>query len=398
MKWTSTQEQQERRGCPCASLRGRAPRGLRRHPIGRDVALVDVTQRGIPKVPKFSGREKRRNNPNKEETTRRETKGEAAPTIISDPSRCSRTDERQNITEPDLQLCCAEASLQAAMSDHSSSTGSSSSSTNSWTLLSPEDAAVENVGPVDDGTESLGDVASLSEELAGAAVEFRPIDILVETVLSEEGHQVCQETSPESSEGPIPSSPVQMSPLPHDPLDPLPDLDMESQAPVIHEIDTSSPCKQDLVSPAEESPDFDVEPEVNVATEIITAINPPSHVHADVSFAPVSTELPSPAPESLVPEEPVDESPAPETVGSVEAEEPVDESPAPETVGSVEAEEPVDESPAPETVGSVEAEEEAAVEEEATETWETGEQEGEKKRKKMSHPLVLATQAASMMA
>ncbi|XP_053302176.1 pre-B-cell leukemia transcription factor-interacting protein 1 isoform X1 [Pleuronectes platessa] len=320
------------------------------------------------------------------------------------------------------------------MSDHSSSTGSSSSSTNSWTLLSPEDAAVENVGPVDDGTESLGDVASLSEELAGAAVEFRPIDILVETVLSEEGHQVCQETSPESSEGPIPSSPVQMSPLPHDPLDPLPDLDMESQAPVIHEIDTSSPCsdnellgatpfvtsmdmeaqldiiaaelppsefeescsaavtdlpvsanptfdtpadvEQDLVSPAEESPDFDVEPEVNFATETITAINPPSHVHADVSFAPVSTELPSPAPESLVPEEPVDESPAPETVGSVEAEEPVDESPVTETVGSVEAEEPVDESPAPETVGSVEAEEEAAVEEEATETWETGEQEG----------------------
>ncbi|XP_062265170.1 pre-B-cell leukemia transcription factor-interacting protein 1 isoform X1 [Platichthys flesus] len=302
------------------------------------------------------------------------------------------------------------------MSDHSSSTGSSASSTNSWTLLSPEDAAVENVGPVDDGTESLGDVASLSEELAGAAVEFRPIDILVETVLSEEGHQVCQETSPESSEGPIPSSPVQMSPLPHDPLDPLPDLDMESQAPVIHEIDTSSPCsdnellgatpfvtsmdmeaqldiiaaelppsefeescsaavtdlpvsanpafdtpadvEQDLVSPAEESPDFEVEPEVKVATETITAINPPSHVHADVSFAPVSTELPSPAPESLVPEDTIDESPAPETVGSVEAEEPVDESPAPETVGSVEEEE------------------EAAVEEEATETWETGEQEG----------------------
>ncbi|XP_034456270.1 pre-B-cell leukemia transcription factor-interacting protein 1 isoform X2 [Hippoglossus hippoglossus] len=284
------------------------------------------------------------------------------------------------------------------MSDHSNSTGSSASSTNSWTLLSPEEAAVENVGPVDDGTESLGDVPSLSEELAGAAVEFKPSDIPVETVLSEEGHQVCQETSPVSSEGPIPSSPAQMSPIPDDPMDP-PDLDMESQAPVIHEIDTSSPCsdnellgatpfvtnidmedqldisaaellpsefeescsapvtdlpvsanptfdtpadvEQDLASPAEESPVFDVEPEVNVATETITAINPPSHVDADVSFAPVSTERPSPAPESLVPEEPVDESPAPETVGSVEAEE------------------------------------EAAVEEEATEateTWETGEQ------------------------
>ena len=184
-----------------------------------------------------------------------------------------------------------------------------------------------------------------------------------------------------------------MSPLPDDPLDPL-DLDMETQAPVIHEIDTSSPCsdnellgatpfvtnidmeaqldisaaelppsefeescsapvtdlpvsanptfdtpadvEQDLVSPAEESPVLDVEPEVNVATETLTAINPPAHVDADVSFAPVSTEGPAPAPESLVPEEPVEESPAPETVGSVEAEE------------------------------------EAAVEEEATETWETG--------------------------
>ncbi|XP_019957578.2 pre-B-cell leukemia transcription factor-interacting protein 1 isoform X2 [Paralichthys olivaceus] len=297
------------------------------------------------------------------------------------------------------------------MSDHSNSTGSSASSTNSWTLLSPEEAAVENVGPVDDGTESLGDVPSLSEELAGAAVEFKPSDIPVETVLSEEGHQqyrnppndrdiyfmqrrVCQETSPESSEGPISSSPAQVSPLPHDLLDP-PDLDLESQPPVIHEIDTSSPCsdnellgaipfvtnidlgapldisaaelppsefeescsspmtdlpvstsptfdtpadiEQDLVGPAEESLVYDVEPEVNVATETITAISPPSHVDADISFAPVSTELPSPAPETLV------------------------------------SEEPVDESPAPETVGSVEAEEEAAVEEEATETWETGE-------------------------
>ena len=31
----------------------------------------------------------------------------------------------------------------------------------------PQEAAVESVGPVDDGTESLGDVPSLSEELAG---------------------------------------------------------------------------------------------------------------------------------------------------------------------------------------------------------------------------------------
>lgn len=33
--------------------------------------------------------------------------------------------------------------------------------------LTPQEAAVENVGPVDDGTESLGDVPSLSEEVTG---------------------------------------------------------------------------------------------------------------------------------------------------------------------------------------------------------------------------------------
>lgn len=33
--------------------------------------------------------------------------------------------------------------------------------------LTPQEAAVENIGPVDDGTESLGDVPSLSEEVTG---------------------------------------------------------------------------------------------------------------------------------------------------------------------------------------------------------------------------------------
>ncbi|XP_071356023.1 pre-B-cell leukemia transcription factor-interacting protein 1 isoform X2 [Trachinotus anak] len=286
------------------------------------------------------------------------------------------------------------------MSDNSNSTGSSASSTNSWTLLSPEEAAVENVGPVDDGTESLGDVPSLSEEVAGAAVEFKPSDIPVETVLSEEGHQkaitqviikrtnpnpehinqllVCQETSPESSEGPIPSSPTRMSPLPHSPLDPA-DLDLESQPPVIHDIDTSSPSDSEhqgaipfvtnidlgapldippaelppteleescsappmteipvsiepvldtpadigpiTVSPAGESPVFTAELEVNIPTETITATDPPSHVDADISFVPERTELPSPVTESLVTEDPIDERPAPQTVGSVEAQE-----------------------------------------------------------------------------
>ncbi|XP_033831691.1 pre-B-cell leukemia transcription factor-interacting protein 1 [Periophthalmus magnuspinnatus] len=133
------------------------------------------------------------------------------------------------------------------MSDHSNSTGSTGSSTNSWTLLSPEEAAVESVGPVDDGTESLGDVPSLSEELAGAAAEFKHIDIPIETVLSEEGHQICQETTPEPSEGPIPSSPSRISPLPSHSFSPL-EEDPESQPPVIHDIVASSPSDNDNLS------------------------------------------------------------------------------------------------------------------------------------------------------
>ncbi|XP_074543256.1 pre-B-cell leukemia transcription factor-interacting protein 1 isoform X1 [Halichoeres trimaculatus] len=260
------------------------------------------------------------------------------------------------------------------MSDNSHSTGSSSgSSTNSWTLLSPEEAAVENVGTVDDGTESLGDVPSLSEDVTGAAVEFKPSDVSVETVLSEEGHQVCQETSPGSGEGPIPSSPSRLSPLPPNPPDAA-DIDLESQPPVIHDIVTSSPgdneplgatpfvttidlgapldipasellpeepeeaCSAPLMteipvsaeqvldtaaditvipaSPVTESPVFTAEPEVSVPTETLTASDPSSYVEADTGADPESTELPS-----QVLESPITGSPAPETVGAVEAEE-----------------------------------------------------------------------------
>lgn len=37
--------------------------------------------------------------------------------------------------------------------------------------LTPQEAAVENVGPVDDGTESLGDVPSLSEDVTGTGMQ-----------------------------------------------------------------------------------------------------------------------------------------------------------------------------------------------------------------------------------
>uniref|UniRef100_A0A096M7P2 Pre-B-cell leukemia homeobox interacting protein 1a n=1 Tax=Poecilia formosa TaxID=48698 RepID=A0A096M7P2_POEFO len=252
------------------------------------------------------------------------------------------------------------------MSDSSNSTGSTGSSTNSWTLLSPEEAAIENVGPADDGTESLGDAPSLSEEVAGAAAEEKPAELPVETILSEEGHQVCQETSPESGEGPIPSSPSRLSPPPSSPLEAL-YIDTESQPPVIHDIVTTSPSDNEpqgamplvgsmdlaaqldipadvlladpavspphttdasaeaaLHTPADSEPTpasavarsdvWSSEPEVTVPTETLTAAEPPPHVEAEVSFA---AEPPSP-----VPERPKTRgSPDPETVGSAEAEE-----------------------------------------------------------------------------
>lgn len=169
-----------------------------------------------------------------------------------------------------------------------------------------------------------------------------------------------------------------MSPLPPNLLDP-PDLDLESQPPVIHDIVTSSPSDNEhlgatpfvtnidlgapldipaaeflpaepeeccsapplteiLVSteqvldtaadigltpagPAAESHVFAAESEVHIPAETLTATDLPSHVEADTSFAPESAEPPVRVPESLVAESPISDSPAPEAVGSVEAEE-----------------------------------------------------------------------------
>ncbi|MEQ2242376.1 hypothetical protein ILYODFUR_035307, partial [Ilyodon furcidens] len=253
------------------------------------------------------------------------------------------------------------------------------------------EAAIENVGPADDGTESLGDAPSLSEEVAGAAAEYKPADLLVETVLSEEGHQVCQETSPESSEGPVPSSPSQLSPLPPNPLDPS-YVDTESQPPVIHDIVTTSPSDNepqgamplvtsiDLVaqldlpavdillaeptssspaphmtettasaepvlhtpadsgpmpaSPAAGSNDSSTEPKVNVTTETLTAAESPPHVVDEISFGPESTGPPSPVPERLKTEHQAGTGPAPETAGSAETEEELDDAEKEEEIQS----------------------------------------------------------------
>lgn len=162
-----------------------------------------------------------------------------------------------------------------------------------------------------------------------------------------------------------------MSPLSHIPLEPS-DLDLDSQPPVIHDIDTSSPSDNELlgsipfvtnidlavpldIAPAEfplaeleepcsafpmsevpvsTEPVLDTpadiglisasrageSPEFTIPTETLTATDPPSDDEADIRFVPQSTKPPKPDPESLLTEHPADESPAPETIGSVEAE------------------------------------------------------------------------------
>lgn len=163
-----------------------------------------------------------------------------------------------------------------------------------------------------------------------------------------------------------------MSPLSHIPLESS-DLNLESQPPVIHDIDTSSPSDNELLGsipfvtnidlgvpldiPPSELPLAELEepcsalplsdvpistepaldtladigpisashagecPEFTIPTETLTATDPPSYDEADIRFVPESTKPPKPDLESLLTEHPADESPAPETIGSVEAEE-----------------------------------------------------------------------------
>ncbi|XP_035384733.1 pre-B-cell leukemia transcription factor-interacting protein 1 isoform X2 [Electrophorus electricus] len=119
------------------------------------------------------------------------------------------------------------------MSDNS--TGSSGSSSNSWTLLSPEEVASDTTGHVDDGTESIGDAPSLSEEVAASSSDVKPSEgeIPLETIFSEEGHQICQETSPEFFEGTASGLAIEADP--------------EICAPIIHDTITSSPPDNDLL-------------------------------------------------------------------------------------------------------------------------------------------------------
>uniref|UniRef100_A0A8C1GIK4 Pre-B-cell leukemia homeobox interacting protein 1a n=1 Tax=Cyprinus carpio TaxID=7962 RepID=A0A8C1GIK4_CYPCA len=277
------------------------------------------------------------------------------------------------------------------MSDNS--TGSTGSSSNSWTLLSPEEAAVDPTAPVDDGTESIGDAPSLSEEIAGSSLDVRshdPESPLVETILSEEGHQVsaslpiCQETSPDYFE--------EMAASGHTDTE----LDPEIHAPVIHDTITSSPPDSDLLgavpfSIATESAfQFSEESVLDEPTEEdVTDIFPGQYIPVQESPAPEpESEIPStPKPFreiSSSPDIPVvtaDISPIPEISDSSAAhvlDIHADVHPAPETpplappsetnteFGST-VESPAPDSPYPETIGSIETEEEPSFEKEVIE-------------------------------
>ncbi|TRY74366.1 hypothetical protein DNTS_032055 [Danionella cerebrum] len=265
------------------------------------------------------------------------------------------------------------------MSDNSS--GSTGSSTNSWTLLSPEEAGIDPAAPLDDGTESVGEAPSLSEEIAGSPLEVRsqdPETPLLEPVLSEEGHQVsasppiCQETSPEFLEELSASGSAEV------------EQDPEIHAPVIHDTITSSPPDSDLLGsvpfsiatesalqfseepilepteedisddfptqhvPVQESPileqepkitstpepfresspspdDSDITPGISHAHVTLSSAIPVFDIHADVHATP---ETPPVAPPTEADtgfgstlESPAPESPYPETIGLVETEE-----------------------------------------------------------------------------
>ncbi|XP_059365175.1 pre-B-cell leukemia transcription factor-interacting protein 1-like isoform X2 [Carassius carassius] len=268
------------------------------------------------------------------------------------------------------------------MSDNS--TGSTGSSSNSWTLLSQEEAAVDPAAPLDDGTESIGDAPSLSEEVAGSSLEVRshdPETPMVETILSEEGHQICQETSPDFFE--------EMAVSGHTDTE----LDPEIHAPVIHDTITSSPPDSDLLGPVpfsiatESAFQFSEESAHDEPIEDDVAdIFPSQHVPVQESPAPKPeseiTSTPKPFREiSSSPDVPVvmaDLSPIPEISDSSAAhvlDIHADVHPAPETLplappsetdtgfGST-VESPAPDSPYPETIGSIETEEEPSFEKE----------------------------------
>ncbi|KAJ8343922.1 hypothetical protein SKAU_G00312510 [Synaphobranchus kaupii] len=240
------------------------------------------------------------------------------------------------------------------------------------TPASPE-APVESVGPEDDGRRSPAEATNLSEEVTGPVAEEEPGDggVPPEAALSEEGLQVCQETTPESS---TPSSPTVSSPSPssHVPLI----SDQEGHTPFGLDTDAvTSPCSDtDGLIPdstatdaythissvpenlAADSPAPDAYTHISSAPEIFAADSPahdtvihtssaPENLAADGSAHDTDTHISS-APELLAPDSPSPDtfthvSPAPESYPDITPELLAPDSPSPDTFTHV--------SPAPES-------------------------------------------------
>lgn len=166
--------------------------------------------------------------------------------------------------------------------------------------------------------------------------------------------QVCQETCPESSEGPVPSNL---------------DFNVESQPPVIHDIVTTSPSDNEQL----EATPLVTSISLGVPLDVPTSSVPPAEPE-EPSVFPVASEGPGtaappvhspshmhPTPAAAAEESPVD--PAESAVGAT-TETPGDADAAPERA---EASSLAEGLPAPELVGSEETEEETTGEKEEME-------------------------------
>ncbi|XP_035286575.1 pre-B-cell leukemia transcription factor-interacting protein 1 isoform X1 [Anguilla anguilla] len=147
------------------------------------------------------------------------------------------------------------------------------------------EAPVESLGPEGDGRCSPAEMPGLSEEVTGPVAEERREEggLPAEAALSEEGLQVCQETR---SEGSAPSSPSALSPSPssHVPLI----SDQESHAPFSPHTDAcavTSPCSDtDGLIPVSSTSDIDSH--ISSAPELLAADIPTHDIYTHVSSAP----------------------------------------------------------------------------------------------------------------
>lgn len=180
--------------------------------------------------------------------------------------------------------------------------------------------------------------------------------------------QVCQETTPDICEGPVPSVPTLLNPSlsSHASLDP--DLASQPEPPIIHDMVTSSPTDNeqlaampfvthvDLVVPLDasftEPPPSEVELELSPVPE-----SSPLDTHTDTGPVPESIALETSAPSaehdiSIHTETPTPTGPPSDTVTDI--------GPAPEPHAAPES--PAPDSPPPDTIGSEDAAQEPSLE------------------------------------